>query len=255
MGTIKESVPVTNSAYTWQVGKVNDVMMDFCDDNFKVKISTEDNISSDFSDGTFSIADASEPGITVDNEEIESEYNLGDTIHIDWTTTCHITDQVRIVLRRVTSNGTLLEAITIDWGPPDMGSVNYTIPSTQIPGFYNIKAKAQGIYGLSKIFVIADPKITVTRPLAGSVFQQGDEMFIKWEVEGITERMRVVLRHITVNGTLIEAYTLRDVTPQAGQTVYYFHHTIDDDQETGYYNVKVKAQGIYGLSGRFQIVK
>jgi hypothetical protein len=247
--------PISNRSYSWVV---NDCGYGEGSD-FKILISTEDG---QYSDHSNFLTLTCVPEIKVYENDpqylIKDFYNYGDTIKIKYDTKC-INSNIRFVLRRITSGGVLLENYTLGYGVPGyQNKRTFTIPYGCVsPGLCNIKAKAEGIYVLTKRFTIGDPEIKILKllPVDKSTFKSGDTIKIQWEAKGISETMRVVLRRITSSGILIEDTTIgyKDPVLNDNTVVYQMPYTIRSTDKAGLYNIKVKAQGVYDLTRRFNV--
>jgi len=243
--------PISNLSYSWVVtdcgyGKGSD---------FKILISTEDD---QYSNHSNFLTLTCEPEIYVSDVPIKDFYNYGDTIRLDYSTSCIYSD-VRFVLRLITGGGVLLENYTLGYGEPGSNkSRTFTIPYGCVsPGLCEIKAKAEGIYDLTKRFTLGNPEINILKllPVDKSTFTSGDTIKVQWEAKGISETMRVVLRRITSSGILIEDKTIgyQDPVLNDNTAVYQMPYTIKSTDATGLYNIKVKAQGVYDLTRNFNI--
>ncbi len=243
--------PISNLSYSWVV---NDCGYGEGSD-FKILISTEDG---QYSNHSNFLTLTCEPEIYVSDVPIKDFYNYGDTIRLDYSTSCVYSD-VRFVLRLITGGGVLLENYTLGYGEPGSNkSRTFTIPYGCVsPGLCEIKAKAEGIYDLTKRFTLGNPEINILKllPVDKSTFTSGDTIKVQWEAKGISETMRVVLRRITSSGILIEDKTIgyQDPVLNDNTAVYQMPYTIKSTDATGLYNIKVKAQGVYDLTRNFNI--
>ena|GEM_PF-2892245 len=252
-GLIEDEIPISQGSFIWQeTGFLHDGTPAPFGNDYKVKISTMDDEYSDTSDSNFYIADSSNPYINVTQPIGGVYYSPGDTLPIHWVTSSHITNQVRIVLRRIESSGVLIEATTIGYGSPGEGHLNYGIPYDITPGFYNVKVKAQGIYGLSGKFTITSAEIKDVEVLPiKSTYNKGVSITVTWTPSGFADDViaTIVLRRITSSGGLLEANTLCKKRVNLGSAAC----TIPVDQTSGLHDIKVKAQGVYDLSRRFNV--
>ncbi len=252
-GLVEDEIPISQGSYVWpEAGFLHDGTPAPLGNDYQIKISTMDDEYSDTSDGNFYIADSSSAYINVTQPTGGEYYSPGDTLPIHWVTSSHITDQVRIVLRRIESSGVLIEATTIGYGSPGEGHLNYGIPYDITPGFYNVKVKAQGIYGLSGNFTITSAEIKDVEVLPiKSTYNKGAAITVTWTPSGFPDDAiaTIVLRRITSSGALLEAKTLCTKRVNLGSAAC----TIPVDQTAGLHDIKVKALGVYDLSRRFNV--
>ncbi len=218
---------ITGGYYNWTIPQ--EFVTEASPGNFKILISSYDNIVSDYSDSFFRIYSGGrgviQPSITVTSPRAGATWTLGSPQTINWTfANSNPGALVTVSLAKQGGAGDSAPInVAMNYSPsntsitftPKGGSITKSdgtvVPSLITPGSYKVRVVCQGdnpagfrtCSGESGVITIAEapvatPSITVTSPNGGT-YKQGDIVPIQWQSQGMSGNDTLVIDILNSN--------------------------------------------------------
>lgn len=227
----------TNSSYTFT-----------STGNKTVKLRVN-NACGKYSETTKTITVLARPqSITVSNPNTYVEYNIGDQIHVQWSSS-YYSDPVAIKL--LDSSGNVVKNISSSTS--NDGSFYYTLPDDLATGLYKIQVKAASSASPSDVsdvnFKIFGKEIWLTYPAGGEYKNVNKALEVQWDSRNLTGNVDIAL--LDENKKFVR--TIVNSTPNDKSYLFNLFHDI----QSGRYIIRVtdtNTETVIGYSNIFNIV-